>query len=106
MVEANIEIKFEAEFPIRITIIKEIERDSDDVSKEESSSECSKDRYEHEEITNEVTRNNEIQQANTEIFVYEDIAFWLQNCPWQLLIDLVTLGCKHFKTKMIRLLRL
>ena len=49
-----------------IEIVKEIEGDNDDVPKEESSSACSKDGYEYEEGTDEVTG---IEQANTEIAV-------------------------------------
>ena len=68
MVESNIEIKAEQEFPARINIIKEIEGDNDDVIEEQSSSACSKDRYEYEEGTDEVTGNKEIERANRDCY--------------------------------------
>ena len=68
MVEANIEIKVEVEFPAGINVVKEIEGESDDVPKEESSSACGKDMYECEEGTNEgtdeVTGNKDIKEVN------------------------------------------
>ena len=62
--------------------------------KEESSSVCSKDRYEYEEGTDEVIGNKEIEQANTRIAVYKDIAFWPQTRSGELLVNLITLGPK------------
>ena len=76
MVERNIEIKDEQEFSAWINIVKENEGNNDGMSKEEISFPCCKDRYEYEERTDEVTGNKEIKQENTEIVVYEDIAFW------------------------------
>ena len=60
MMMTNIEIKVKEEFPAVINVVKEIEADSDDVPKEESSSACGKDRYEYEEGTGEVNGNKEI----------------------------------------------
>ena len=54
-------------------LLNKIENDNNDVPKEESSSAFNKDRYEYEEGTGEVTGNKEIEQANTEIALYEDI---------------------------------
>ena len=84
MVDTNIKIKVEEEFLAGINVVKRIEGDNDDVLKEESSRACDKDRYEYEEGTDEVTGNKEIEQANTEIAVYKDIAFWLQTYSEQL----------------------
>ena len=67
--------------------------------KEERSTVDGEDRYEYKEGTDEVTGNKEIEQANTEIVVYEDIAFWPRTCSGQLLVDLETLGPKRFKKK-------
>ncbi len=75
-VEINIEIKVKEKFPAGISVVREIEGDNDDVLKEENSSACSKDWYEYEEGTDKVTGNKEIEQAITEISVFEDIAFW------------------------------
>ena len=72
--------------------MEETEGDNDDVSKKESSNACNKYRYEYEEGTDEVTENKETAQANTEIAVYEGIAFWARICSGQLFVDLVTLG--------------
>ena len=47
MMETNIEIKVEEEFPAGINVVKEIEGDNDDEPNEESSSACGKDRYEY-----------------------------------------------------------
>ena len=60
--------------------------------KEESSSACGKHKYEYEEGTDEVTGNIEIEQANTEIAMYEDTTFWPQTCSEQSLVDLVMLS--------------
>ena len=98
IVEINVEIKVEEEFPVGINVVKEIEGDNDE-PKEENSSACSKYRYEYEEGTDEVTGNKEIEQANTEIDVYEDFAFWPWICSRQLLVELVTLGLKKFQNK-------
>ena len=99
MVETNIEIKVEEKFFAGINVVKEIEGDNDDIPKEESSNTCGKDRYEYKEWTDDITGNKEIELANTEIAVYEDIAFWSRNCSGQLLVDLVTLGPKKFWNK-------
>ena len=53
------------------SLVKEIENDNDDVPNKENTSECSKDRYEYEEGSKEVTGNKETEQAKTEIAVYE-----------------------------------
>ena len=98
----NIEVKVEEEFSAKIDVVKEIEGDNDDVPKKRSSSAFSKGKYEYEEGTDEVTWNKEIEQANTVIAVYEDIVFWPRTCSGQLLIDLVILEPKCFKTKMNR----
>ena len=74
-IETNMEIKVEKEFPVGINVVKEIEGDNYDVSKEESFSACGKDRYKYEEGTDKVTGNKEIEKAKTEIAVYEDNAF-------------------------------
>ena len=58
IVETNIEIKAEEEFPAGINV-KEVDGNND-VPKEESSSAWGKDMYEYEEGTNEVTRKKEI----------------------------------------------
>ena len=99
MVETNIEIKLKEEFPAGINVVNEIEGDNDDVAKEESYSVCGKDRYKYEEETDGATGNKEIEQANTDIAVYEGITFWPQTCSGQLLADLVTLGPKKFQNK-------
>lgn len=62
MVQTNMEIKVEEEFPAGINIVKEILSDNVDAPKKVSSSVCGKDR--HEEGTDEVTGNKE--QANTD----------------------------------------
>ena len=69
MVETNIEIKVEEEFPAGINIVKEIEADNNDMLKEESSSACGKDSYGYEEGTDEVTGNKEKEQANRDCCV-------------------------------------
>ena len=79
IVETNIEIKAEEEIPAGIKFGQEVVGD-DDVSKEESTSACGKDRFEFTEGTDEVTGYKEIEQANTEIAVYENIASWPQTC--------------------------
>ena len=61
MLEINILIKFEEEFPAGINDVKKIEGDNEDVPNEESSNACGKDRYECEEGTDEVTGNKEIE---------------------------------------------
>ena len=61
MMETNIEIKAEEEFPAGINVLKEIEGDNDDVPKEESFSARGKDRYEYEKRNDEVTGNKEIE---------------------------------------------
>ena len=76
IIQTNTKIRVEEEFQAGINVVKEIEGDNDDVSKEESPSTFSEDMYEYEEGNYEVTGNKEIEQANTEIAVYEDIAFW------------------------------
>ena len=99
MVERNIEIKVEKEFPRGINVVKETEGDNDDGPKEESSSACGKDWYEYEEGIDEVIGNKETEQANIEITVYADIAFWPRTCSGQLFIDLLILGPKMFQNK-------
>ena len=69
------------------------------MQKEESSSACGKDRYEYKKGTDEVTGNKEIEQANTEIAVFEVIAFWPRTCSGQLLVDLIISGPKKFQNK-------
>ena len=70
MVETNIEIKLEEEFPIGISVVKESEND---VPKFESSSTCGKDKYKYDKEINDVTGNKE--QENTLITVYKAITF-------------------------------
>ena len=78
-------------------MVKEIEGDNDDMLKEDTFS---------VEVTDEGTGNKEIEQANTDIAVCEDIAFWPRTCSGLLIVNFVTLRPKSFKTKMNRLLRL
>ena len=59
--------------------------------KKESSSVCGKDMYKSEEESDEVTVSKEIEQPNTEIAVYENIAVWSWTCSGRLLVNLVTL---------------
>ena len=63
MVETNIEIKVEEEFPAGINVVKEIEVHYDDMPKEESSSVYNK---EYEERPDEATGNKEIEYTNTD----------------------------------------
>ena len=81
--------KVEEEFPAGTNVVKKIEDANEDVPKEESSSSCGKDRYEYEG-SDKVTGNKEIDQANTEIAVYEGIAVWPQSFSGKLLVVLVT----------------
>ena len=74
MMKTNIEIKVEEEVPAGINVVKEIQGDNDDVSKE-SSSEFSKNKYKYEEGTDEVTGNKEIEPTNTENVVYKTSHF-------------------------------
>ena len=99
MVETNVEIKVREEFPAGINVVKGIEGDNDNVPNEVSSRACPKERYENEEGNDKFSRKKEIEQANTEIAVYEDIAFWPRTCTRKLLNDLVTLEPKKFKRK-------
>ena len=69
------------------------------MSKDESSNAYGKDRYKYEWGTDEVTEIKAIEQANTNIAVYEDIVFWPRNCSGQLLFGLLTLGPKMFQNK-------
>ena len=64
-------IKVEKESSVGINVVKRIENANDDVPKEESSNAYGKDRYKYKEGTDEVTGNKGIEQANTEIAVYE-----------------------------------
>ena len=95
MVLTNIEIKVEKKFPAGIYVVKEIEGDNDDVLKKKSFSACSKDRCKYEKRTG----NKEIELANPEIAVYEDIVFWPRTCSGKLVVDLVRLGLKMFQNK-------
>ena len=61
MVETNIKIKAEEKFPAGIHV-KEIEGGNDDIPKEKSSSARGNDWYEYEGRSDEVTRNNEMEQ--------------------------------------------
>ena len=99
IVETIIRIKFEEEFAAGINVAKEIDGDNDIVPKEESSRAYGKYRYKSEERTDEVTGNKEMEQANTETAVDEDIAFWSWNCSGQLLVNPVTLGHKKLQNK-------
>ena len=40
---------------------------------------------------------NRLRQVNTEIAVYENIAFWLRTYSGQLLVDLIIVGPEKFR---------
>ena len=94
MVETNIKMKVEDNFFVGINVVKEIEGDNDDVQNEKSSSACGKDRYEER-----TDGNKEIEQANTEIAVYEDIPFWSRTYFGKFLVSLKKIFWKLFGPK-------